>query len=161
MATATFAAGCFWGIEEAYRKLDGVAKTSVGYMGGTTERPSYEQVCTGQTGHAEVVQVDYDPDAVSYQDLLNVFWGIHDPTQVNRQGPDHGTQYRTSIFTHDEDQAATAQASLEAEQASGRHRGDIATLILPAPAYWLAEDYHQQYVTKRSGGGGRRRLGLF
>lgn len=158
MATATFAAGCFWGIEETYRELEGVTKTSVGYMGGTTERPSYEQVCTGQTGHAEVVQVDYDPDVVSYQNLLNVFWGVHDPTQINRQGPDVGTQYRTTIFTHDDDQAEIAKASVEAEQSSGRHRGDIATLVLPAPAYWLAEDYHQQYVAKRSG---RRRLGLF
>ncbi len=158
MAKATFGAGCFWGVEEAFRRVEGVAATSVGYMGGATEHPTYEQVCTGRTGHAEVVQVDYDPEAVRYDDLLAVFWGAHDPTQVDRQGPDFGTQYRTVIFTHDEDQNAAAKASLEAEQASGRHRGDIATRILPAPAYWIAEDYHQQYFARRAG---RRRFGLF
>ena len=158
MATATFGAGCFWGVEEALRQVEGVTATSVGYMGGTIDRPTYEQVCTGRTGHAEVTQVEYDPDVVGYDELLRVFWGVHDPTQVNRQGPDSGTQYRTVIFTHDDDQATTAQVSLEAEQTSGRHRGDIATQILPAPAYWIAEDYHQQYLVKR---GGHRRLGLF
>ena len=158
MATATFGAGCFWGVEEALRQVEGVTGTSVGYMGGTTEQPTYEQVCTGRTGHAEVTQVEYDPNVVCYDELLRVFWGVHDPTQVNRQGPDSGTQYRTVIFTHDDDQATTAQVSLEAEQTSGRHRGDIATQILPAPAYWIAEDYHQQYFAKR---GGHRRLGLF
>lgn len=158
MATATFGAGCFWGVEEAFRQVEGVTGTSVGYMGGTCERPTYEQVCTGRTGHAEVVQVDYDSETVSYDALLAVFWGVHDPTQVNRQGPDFGTQYRTVIFTHDEDQAAAARASLDAEQASGRHRGDIATRIAPASSYWIAEDYHQQYFAKRGRG---RRFGLF
>ena len=158
MATATFGAGCFWGVEEAFRQVEGVTGTSVGYMGGTREHPSYEQVCTGRTGHAEVVQVDYDPERVSYDALLAVFWGVHDPTQVNRQGPDFGTQYRTVIFTRGEDQDAAAKASLAAEQARGRHRGDIATQIVPASSYWIAEDYHQQYFAKRGRG---RRFGLF
>jgi len=156
MATATFGAGCFWGVEEAFRQVEGVTNTSVGYMGGTTERPTYEQVCTGRTGHAEVVQVEYDPEIVSYVQLLDVFWDVHDPTQVNRQGPDVGSQYRTGIFTHEDDQPVMAQASLDAEQSSGRHHRDIATLVLPAPAYWRAEDYHQQYIAKR---GGHRRFG--
>ncbi len=158
MATATFGAGCFWGVEEAFRQVEGVTGTSVGYMGGTREHPSYEQVCTGQTGHAEVVQVDYAPERVSYDALLAVFWQVHDPTQVNRQGPDFGTQYRTVIFTRGEDQDAAAKASLAAEQARGRHRGDIATQIVPASSYWIAEDYHQQYFAKRGRG---RRFGLF
>ncbi len=157
MAKATFGAGCFWGVEEAYRQVDGVTATAVGYAGGATENPTYEMVCSGRTGHAEVVQVEYDPGVVSYETLLKLFWEVHDPTQIDRQGPDVGTQYRTVIFAHDEDQADTASRSLDAEQASGRHRGDIATRIEPAGPFWMAEDYHQQYFAKR----GRRRFGLF
>ncbi len=157
MAKATFGAGCFWGIEEAYRQLDGVTATAVGYAGGSVDNPSYEMVCSGRTGHAEVVQVEYDPGTVSYEALLKLFWQVHDPTQIDRQGPDIGTQYRTVIFAHDDEQAELARRSLDDEQASGRHRRDIATRIEPAPAFWMAEDYHQQYFAKR----GHRRFGLF
>lgn len=157
MAKATFGAGCFWGVEEAYRQVDGVTGTAVGYAGGTVDDPTYEMVCSGRTGHAEVVQVDYDPGRVSYEALLKLFWQVHDPTQVNRQGPDIGTQYRTVIFAHGEEQAEAARRSLDEEQTSGRHRRDIATQIEPAPNFWMAEDYHQQYFAKR----GHRRFGLF
>ncbi len=157
MAKATFGAGCFWGVEEAYRQVDGVTATAVGYAGGAVDEPTYEMVCSGRTGHAEVVQVEYDPDKVSYEALLKLFWQVHDPTQVNRQGPDVGTQYRTVIFAHGEEQAGAARRSLDDEQASGRHRRDIATQIEPAPTFWMAEDYHQQYFAKR----GHRRFGLF
>ena len=157
MAKATFGAGCFWGVEEAYRQLEGVTGTAVGYAGGTVDNPTYEMVCSGRTGHAEVVQVDYDPGKVGYDALLKLFWQVHDPTQIDRQGPDIGTQYRTVIFAHDEEQAEAASRSLDEEQASGRHRRDIATQIEPAPTFWMAEDYHQQYFAKR----GHRRLGLF
>ncbi len=157
MAKATFGAGCFWGVEEAYRQVDGVTATAVGYAGGTVDEPTYEMVCSGRTGHAEVVQVEYDPGKVSYEALLKLFWQVHDPTQVNRQGPDIGTQYRTVIFAHDEEQADAARRSLDDEQASGRHRRDIVTRIEPAPTFWMAEDYHQQYFSKR----GHRRFGLF
>ena len=157
MAKATFGAGCFWGVEEAYRQVDGVTATAVGYAGGSVDDPTYEMVCSGRTGHAEVVQVEYDPARVSYDALLKLFWQVHDPTQVNRQGPDIGTQYRTVIFAHDEEQAGAARRSLDDEQASGRHRRDIATQIEPAPTFWMAEDYHQQYFAKR----GHRRFGLF
>ena len=157
MAKATFAAGCFWGVEAAFRKVEGVTSTSVGYIGGTVDKPTYEHVCTGQTGHAEAVEVDFDPSAVSFEKLLDVFWANHDPTQLNRQGPDIGTQYRSAVFVHDAEQEAAARASMAAEQASGRQRGDIVTAITEAPKYWLAEDYHQQYFEKS----GRKRLGLF
>ena len=157
MAKATFGAGCFWGVEEAYRQVEGVTATAVGYAGGQVDDPTYETVCSGRTGHAEVVQVEYDPGRVSYEALLKLFWQAHDPTQVNRQGPDMGTQYRTVIFAHDDEQAEAARRSLDDEQASGRHRRDIATQIEPAPTFWMAEDYHQQYFSKR----GRRRFGLF
>ncbi len=157
MAKATFAAGCFWGVEAAFRKVEGVTSTSVGYIGGTVDKPSYEHVCTGQTGHAEAVEVDFDPSAVSFEKLLDVFWANHDPTQLNRQGPDIGTQYRSAVFVHDAEQEAAARASMAAEQASGRQRGDIVTAITEAPEYWLAEDYHQKYFEKS----GRKRLGLF
>ena len=157
MAKATFGAGCFWGVEEAYRQVEGVTATAVGYAGGEVDDPTYETVCSGRTGHAEVVQVEYDPGRVSYEALLKLFWQAHDPTQVNRQGPDMGTQYRTVIFAHDDEQAEAARRSLDDEQASRRHRRDIATQIEPAPTFWMAEDYHQQYFSKR----GRRRFGLF
>ena len=157
MAKATFGAGCFWGVEEAYRQVDGVTATAVGYAGGAVDNPTYEMVCSGRTGHAEVVQVEYDSERVSYESLLSLFWQVHDPTQVNRQGPDIGTQYRTVIFVHDEEQAEAARRSLDEEQASGRHRRDIATQIEAAPTFWMAEDYHQQYFAKR----GHRRFGLF
>jgi peptide-methionine (S)-S-oxide reductase len=145
--TATFAAGCFWQVEADFRQVPGVLATEVGYMGGRTESPSYEEVCTDTTGHAEVTQVEFDPERVSYEDLLEVFWGAHDPTQVNRQGPDVGTQYRTAIFTHDEEQAIAAKASLE--QAQPRFSRPIATEIVPAGPFWRAEDYHQRYLEKR------------
>ena len=157
MAKATFAAGCFWGVEAAFRQVEGVSSTSVGYIGGAVAKPTYQHVCTGQTGHAEAVEVEFDPAVVSYDKLLEVFWGNHDPTQLNRQGPDIGTQYRSGIFFHDAEQEAAALASKEAEQASGRQRGHIVTEITPAPEYWLAEDYHQQYFEKS----GHKRFGLF
>ena len=157
MNKAIFAAGCFWGVEATFRKLEGVTSTSVGYIGGAVAKPTYQLVCTGQTGHAEAVEIEYDPAMVSYDKLLEVFWGNHDPTQLNRQGPDIGTQYRSGIFFHDAEQEAAALASKEAEQASGRQRGDIVTEITPAPEYWLAEDYHQQYFEKS----GHKRFGLF
>ncbi len=149
MDKATFGAGCFWGVEAAFRCLDGVTATSVGYAGGGTANPTYEDVCSGQTGHAEVVQVTFDPARVSYERLLDHFWEAHDPTSVNRQGPDVGTQYRSVIFCHDAAQEAAAHASKQKLAASGRYRQSIATEILPAPAFTLAEDYHQQYLEKR------------
>jgi peptide-methionine (S)-S-oxide reductase len=149
MAIATFAAGCFWGVEAAFRRIDGVTGTTVGYTGGTTINPTYEQVCTDRTRHAEAVRVEYDPSRVSYDDLLDVFWASHDPTQRNRQGPDVGTQYRSAIFVHDAEQEAAARASKERLEASGRHRRPIVTEIVPAPEFYRAEDYHQQYFEKR------------
>lgn len=134
MDKATFGAGCFWGVEAAFRMVEGVTATAVGYAGGDTEHPTYQQVCTGRTGHAEVVQVTYDPARVSYEELLGVFWESHDPTQRNRQGPDVGTQYRSVIFVHDEAQEKAAIASKEALGASGRHRKPIVTEILPRAA---------------------------
>lgn len=149
MAFATFGAGCFWGVESTFRKLHGVRETAVGYAGGTTDAPTYEQVCTGTTNHAEVVQIDFDPEHISYEKLLEAFWHLHDPTQVNRQGPDSGTQYRTVIFYHDEAQREAAEASKKALDASGHFPRPIATLIEPAPTFWRAEEYHQQYFEKR------------
>ncbi len=157
MATATFGAGCFWGIEVAYRKLPGVTSTSVGYMGGEFENPTYEDVCSGLTGHAEVVQVEFDPQEVSFGALLALFWEIHDPTQLNRQGPDVGTQYRTAIFFHDEAQERTARENLAEQRENGRFRSEIMTEIVNAGPYWIAEDYHQQYFEKQ----GERRFRLF
>jgi peptide-methionine (S)-S-oxide reductase len=144
---ATFGAGCFWGVEAAFRQLDGVAKTRVGYAGGDLEDPTYEDVCSHKTGHAEVVEVTYDPDQVSYDELLGVFWGKHNPTQLNRQGWDIGDQYRSVIFVHDEEQRAAAERSKQNEQAA--HRKPIVTQIEPAPTFYEAEDYHQQYLEKR------------
>ena len=144
---ATFAAGCFWQVEADYRKIDGVVRTEVGYMGGAVDNPTYEDVCTDRTGHAEVTQVEFDPQRVSYEQLVEMFWDVHDPTQVNRQGPDVGTQYRSAIFTHDEDQALIAKRSLAKAQA--RFSRPIATEIVPAQTFWTAEDYHQRYLEKR------------
>lgn len=149
MATATFGAGCFWGVEAAFRRMHGVISTAVGYAGGATENPTYEMVCSGKTGHAEVVQIEYDPDIIGYDQLLDVFWAEHDPTQLNRQGPDIGTQYRSAIYVHDAEQEEEAQASLARREASGLHRGPIVTEITPASTFWIAEDYHQKYLEKR------------
>ncbi|MDP9005444.1 MAG: peptide-methionine (S)-S-oxide reductase MsrA [Actinomycetota bacterium] len=146
---ATFGAGCFWGIEAAFRQVPGVVSTAVGYMGGATEEPSYRQVCSGRTGHAEVVQVEYDPERLSYDDVLAVFWDNHDPTTLNRQGPDVGTQYRSAVFFHDEAQEAAARRSIEQLEASRRFRRPIVTEVTPASTFWPAEDYHQQYLEKR------------
>jgi peptide-methionine (S)-S-oxide reductase len=144
---ATFGAGCFWGVEAAFRQLDGVTKTEVGYEGGRLENPTYEDVCSHTTGHAEVVEVTYDPERVSYDRLLDVFWAKHDPTQLNRQGWDVGDQYRSVIFFHDDEQRAAAEASKEREQANWRR--PIVTVVEPAQTFWVAEDYHQQYLEKR------------
>jgi peptide-methionine (S)-S-oxide reductase len=149
MKKATFGAGCFWGVEATFRRIPGVIDASVGYAGGLTENPTYKEVCTDRTGHAEVVQVEYDPAKVSYAELLDVFWTSHDPTQVNRQGPDHGTQYRTVIFYHDDEQKAEAEASKQYLDASGRFSRPIATQIVPAGPFYRAEDYHQRYLEKR------------
>ena len=149
MATALFGAGCFWGIEATFRQVEGVLETAVGYAGGTVEYPTYRGVCSDRTGHAEVVQVTFDPAKVGYDRLLDVFWGSHDPTQLNRQGPDVGSQYRSVIFVADEEQAAAAAASLERLRTSGTHSRPIVTTIEPAPQFWAAEDYHQQYLEKR------------
>lgn len=143
--TATFAAGCFWCIEEAFRQQPGVHSVVSGYTGGKTENPTYAQVCTGRTGHAEAVQVQYDPKVVSYESLLSVFWHMHDPTQLNRQGADVGTQYRSAIFVHSDAQRAAALASRDAEQASGQHAGPIVTAIEPARVFFPAETHHQEY----------------
>ena len=149
MQRATFAAGCFWGVEAAFRQVKGVTSAAVGYAGGHVPNPSYEQVCTDGTGHAEVVQVEYDPGQVSYEQLLEVFWNNHDPTQLNRQGPDIGTQYRSAIFFHTPEQEAAAQASKERLEASGRLHRPVVTEISPAPEFYRAEEYHQQYLEKR------------
>ncbi len=149
MKKATFGAGCFWGIEAAFREIEGVTETAVGYAGGTVENPTYKQVCSDRTGHAEVVEVTYDPERVRYEDLLDVFWKEHDPTQLNRQGPDVGSQYRSVIFVHDEEQRRSAEASKAAQERSGRYSRPVVTSIEPAPTFWAAEDYHQQYLEKR------------
>jgi peptide-methionine (S)-S-oxide reductase len=146
---ATFGAGCFWGVEAAFRRVKGVAGAAAGYMGGTLDKPTYEDVCTDRTGHAEVVQVEYDPAQVSYDELLKVFWDNHNPTTLNRQGPDVGTQYRSVVFYHTPEQQAAAQASKEKLQASGRFPRPIVTEITPAATFYRAEEYHQQYLEKR------------
>ena len=152
--TAIFGAGCFWGVEAAFRRVEGVIETAVGYAGGQTAEPGYYDVCSGQTGHAEVVRVVFDPERVSYEQMLELFWQVHDPTQVNRQGPDIGTQYRTVIFYGSEAQKEAAEASKEKLVAAGH---PIATLIEPAAEFWMAEDYHQQYFEKNR----RIHAGLF
>jgi peptide-methionine (S)-S-oxide reductase len=149
MEKATFGAGCFWGVEAAFRQIKGVKSTAVGYMGGKLKDPTYQDVCTDRTGHAEVVQVEFDPSDVSYEELLRVFWDNHDPTTLNRQGPDTGTQYRSAIFYHTPEQEAAAKASKEVLQKSGRFKRPIVTDIVPAPEFWRAEEYHQQYLEKR------------
>ena len=147
--TATFGAGCFWGIEAEFRRIPGVVDAAVGYSGGHTVNPTYKDVCTNETGHAEVVQVTFDPSMVSYEQLLDAFWQMHDPTQVNRQGPDFGSQYRTAIFFHSPEQKAVAEKSKAALQASGKFRKPIATEITAAGRFYRAEDYHQRYLEKR------------
>jgi peptide-methionine (S)-S-oxide reductase len=149
MELATFGAGCFWGVESAFRQIPGVTDATVGYEGGTLVNPSYKDVCTDRTGHAEVVQVAFDPAKVSYDRLLDAFWNMHDPTTPNRQGPDFGTQYRSVIFTHSPEQDAAAKASLERLAASGRFKRPIVTQIVPAATFYPAEEYHQRYFEKQ------------
>lgn len=149
MEKATFGAGCFWGVEAAFRTVKGVLSTTVGYLGGSFKNPTYKDVCSGKTGHAEVVEVEYDPTKVSYEELLGVFWNSHDPTTLNRQGPDVGTQYRSAVFFHSPEQEAAAIASKEKLQSCGRYRKPIVTDITPASQFYRAEDYHQQYLEKR------------
>ena len=149
MAKATFAAGCFWGVEATFRQIPGVSSTRVGYTGGNLQNPTYKDVCTDRTGHAEAVEVDYDPAKVSYEQLLNVFWENHDPTQLNRQGPDFGTQYRSAIFFHSPEQEREARASKDKLQNSGAFGRPIVTQVVPATTFYEAEDYHQQYLEKR------------
>ena|SRR5436309_14407833 len=149
MAKASFAAGCFWGVEAAFRQVEGVLSTAVGYEGGHFENPTYEDVCTGRTGHAETVEVEYDPARVSYDRLLEVFWDNHDPTQLDRQGPDVGEQYRSAVFFHTPEQEAAAMASREQREKSGKYKRPIATRIQPASKFSRAEEYHQQYLEKR------------
>ena len=149
MEKATFAAGCFWGVEAAFRQVKGVAGTRVGYIGGTVQSPTYRDVCTGATGHAEAVEVQFDPHQVSYEQLLGVFWANHNPTTLNRQGPDVGTQYRSAIFYHSPAQRDAALVSKEQLTASGKYQYPIVTQIAPAGEFYQAEDYHQQYLEKR------------
>jgi peptide-methionine (S)-S-oxide reductase len=149
MEKATFAAGCFWGVEETFRQIKGVTDTMVGYTGGTTENPTYEQVCRSKTGHAEAVQVTYDPTKVTYEQLLDVFWKNHDPTQIDRQGPDYGTQYRSAIFYHTPEQQKIALESKNKLDKSGKYSKPIATQIISAVEFYKAEDYHQKYLEKR------------
>ena len=146
---ATFGAGCFWGVEAAFRPTPGVIDAAVGYSGGDLEKPTYKDVCTDETGHAEVVQVTFDPQKLNYSQLLDVFWKIHDPTQVNRQGPDFGKQYRTVIFFHSRDQEEIARKSKQALESSRKFRHPIATEISPVKTFWRAEEYHQRYLEKR------------
>lgn len=148
MEKATFAAGCFWGVEAAFSQVRGITSTEVGYMGGTLDDPTYEDVCSNETGHAEVVQVRYDPCLISYEELLDLFWEFHDPTTLNRQGPNVGTQYRSAIFYHTPEQKATAAASKEKLQSSGKFDKPIVTEITPASKFYKAEEYHQQYLEK-------------
>ena len=147
--TATFAAGCFWGVEAAFRQVPGVVDTAVGYTGGALANPTYEDVCTDRTGHAEAVQVEFDPARVTFDRLLDVFWENHDPTTKNRQGPDVGSQYRSAIFFHSAEQEKAARASKAAAEKSGRFRRPIVTEIEPAKEFWRAEEYHQKYLEKR------------
>jgi len=149
MQKAIFGAGCFWGVELTFSKVEGVESTAVGYCGGSVPDPTYEIVCTGQSGHAEVVLVEFDPDKVSFDKLLDTFWSLHDPTTLNRQGPDIGTQYRSVIFFQDEDQAALSKASKDKLQASGKYENDIVTEIVSSKHFYRAEEYHQKYLEAR------------
>ena len=149
MAKATFAAGCFWGVEDAFRQVKGVTSTAVGYIGGTTRNPTYKDVCTDRTGHAEAVEVEFDPSQVSYRELLALFFQSHDPTTLNRQGPDFGTQYRSAIFYHDAEQEAEAREAKAALEKAGVLKRPIVTQIVPAPEFYRAEEYHQQYFEKQ------------
>jgi peptide-methionine (S)-S-oxide reductase len=149
MALATFAAGCFWGVEATFRQMKGVLSTRVGYTGGRNPNPTYQDVCTDRTGHAEAVEVEFDPAQIAYQDLLNVFWENHDPTQLNRQGPDWGSQYRSAIFFHTPEQEVEAKVSKEKLDKSGRFGKPMVTQIVAASTFYPAEDYHQQYLEKR------------
>ena len=154
--TASFAAGCFWGVEATFRELKGVVETTVGYMGGHSKNPTYNDVCTGQTGHAETLQLKYDPALISYEKLLEVFWNKHDPTTKNRQGPDIGEQYRSIIFYHNEEQKKLAEESKKRLDSSGKYRNPVVTEIIPAETFYPAEDYHQRYLEKR----GRKFCGI-
>ena len=149
MEKATFGAGCFWGIEAGFRKIKGVSDVAVGYAGGETDNPTYEEVCTGTTGHAEVVEVHFDPNQITFEDLLGVFWNLHDPTTLNRQGPDMGTQYRSAILYHSENQLESAIISLANQSASGEHLNPIVTEITPHRTFYRAEEYHQRYFEKQ------------
>lgn len=149
MKTAMFGAGCFWGVEARFRRVRGVVDVEVGYSGGTRENPTYREVCSGATGHAEVVRVVYDPAEVGYDELLEVFWACHDPTQLDRQGPDIGTQYRSVIFAYDEEQEAAAETSRRELAESGAHRDPVVTEIVPAATFYRAEEYHQRYLERR------------
>ncbi len=148
MANAMFGAGCFWGVEATFMAVKGVSAVEVGYAGGNKDNATYEEVCAGNTGHAEVVRIEFDPSTVSYGELLDVFWGCHNPTTLNRQGPDHGSQYRSVIFTFDDGQMADAEKSKTAQDASGVFSAPIVSAIEPASTYWRAEDYHQNYFKK-------------
>jgi peptide-methionine (S)-S-oxide reductase len=154
MEKATFAAGCFWGVEDAFTGIPGVIATRVGYTGGRTDNPDYQAVCGHDTGHAEAVEVTFDPEQISYENLLDIFWDCHDPTQLNRQGPDMGDQYRSAIFFHSDEQRRMAEESLERLDRSGRLRRRIVTVISPATTFWEAEEYHQKYHQKHGGGCG-------
>ena len=149
MEKATFGAGCFWGIEYAFCKISGVREAPVGYAGGTTPNPTYQQVCSGQTGHAEVVQVEFDPNKVTYEELLEVFWTIHDPTTLNRQGPDIGTQYRSAIYFHSPEQEVSVKAAILEIEKSGKYNDPIITEVAPIDKFYLGEDYHQKYFEKQ------------
>ena len=148
MAKATFGAGCFWGVEAAFRRLNGVNEAFSGYAGGDKDNPTYEEVCTGRTGHAEVVEVDYDPDKITYVELLDTFWAVHDPTTLNRQGPDVGTQYRSAIYFHTSEQQEAARNSLLSQSESGKYCNPIVTEITQASTFYKAEEYHQRYFEK-------------
>jgi len=152
MAIASLAAGCFWGVEEILRQVPGIILTTVGYMGGDLENPTYELVKTGKTGHAEAVQIEFDPKKITYEEILKYFFRLHDPTQVNRQQNDVGTQYRSAIFYHDEEQRKVAERVKEAVDKSGKWKAKVATQILPAKKFYKAEDYHQDYLQKNPGG---------
>jgi peptide-methionine (S)-S-oxide reductase len=149
MAKATFGAGCFWGVEARFAQVPGVTATAVGYEGGKLDNPSYRDVCTDATGHAEVVEIDYDPAKVSYEQLLDLFFELHDPTQFNRQGPDWGTQYRSVVFYHTPEQEGAAKATIARLTEEKRFRKPIVTQVVPAQAFWRAEEYHQKYLEKR------------